>query len=97
MMANHLRCKRKPNPWITQFVNRLRVLITLGQSIGSAMSILIKIIGSVIAGWFLGAAFGLGISHAVYDGEADQLPFILIPIMTIIAFIGSFFIPKPRY
>lgn len=61
------------------------------------MGILIKIIGSVIFGWFTGAALGLGISHAVYDGEADELPAILIPVMIVIMFIGSFFLPKPRY
>jgi hypothetical protein len=80
-----------------QFVNERRCLMTLGQSIGSAMSILIKVIGSVVAGWFFGAALGLGISHTVYDGKADQLPIVLIPIITTIIFIVSFFLPKPRY
>jgi hypothetical protein len=61
------------------------------------MSILIKVIGSVIFGWFAGAALGLGISHAVYDGEAEQLPAFLIPVMTVLIFIGSFFLPKSRY
>ena len=61
------------------------------------MNVLIKIIGSVFFGWFAGVAFGLAISHGVYGGEGDHIIFILIPIMIVILFAGSFFVPKTRH
>jgi hypothetical protein len=61
------------------------------------MDIFIKVIGSVVFGWFTAATLGLAISHTFYDGEGEQIPIILTPIMIVAVFIGSFFLPKQRY
>jgi NhaP-type Na+/H+ or K+/H+ antiporter len=57
--------------------------------------LLLRVAGSIVIGWLLGAAAGLSISRVVYSGTAEQLPIILIPITIFVVFLASYaLVPK---
>jgi uncharacterized membrane protein YhdT len=63
----------------------------------AAMDTLLRIVGSVVIGWMLGAAAGLTVSRVFYGGEAEQLPLLFIPVTIVIVFLASFaLVPKQR-
>jgi NhaP-type Na+/H+ or K+/H+ antiporter len=54
------------------------------------IDLLLRVAGSIVIGWMLGAAAGLSISRFAYDGRAEQLPIFLIPITIFIVFLASY-------
>jgi uncharacterized membrane protein YhdT len=51
---------------------------------------LARFVGSVVIGWMLGASAGLSVSHVFFDGSADQLPILFIPVTIIIVLLASY-------
>jgi hypothetical protein len=98
MGAKRSRGKEKTPPAIIRFLedrrDMMRQRVLEGQR---PMGIVTRVAGSIVVGWILGAAIGLGISRIVHDGGADQLPIITIPTTIVIVFIASFFLPRRRY
>ena len=51
---------------------------------------LARFVGSVLIGWMLGTSAGLTISRVFYNGGADQLPILFIPVTIIIVLLASY-------
>jgi hypothetical protein len=60
------------------------------------MDMLVRIVGSVVIGWMLGASAGLVVARVVYGG-AGQLPIVFIPATVVIVFLASFALVPRRH
>ncbi len=51
---------------------------------------LARLVGSVFIGWMLGASAAMTVSRVFYEGGADQLPIVFIPLTILIVFLASY-------
>ncbi|MGE5266764.1 MAG: hypothetical protein ACM3L9_05285 [Deltaproteobacteria bacterium] len=51
---------------------------------------LLRLAGSAVIGWLLGAAAGSTVSRVFNGGEADQLPMLFVPLTIGIVFLASY-------
>jgi hypothetical protein len=58
---------------------------------------LVRVVGSIIIGWALGASAALVVSRVFYDGGVDQLAFIMVPVTIIVVFLATYgLVPRTR-
>lgn len=54
------------------------------------VDLLLRLTGSAVIGWLLGAAAGSTVSRVFYGGGADQLPMLFVPVTIVIVFLASY-------
>lgn len=54
------------------------------------VDVLLRLAGSAVIGWLLGAAAGSTVSRVFYGGGADQLALLFVPVTIVIVFLASY-------
>ncbi len=61
------------------------------------VDLLVRVVGSVVIGWALGAAGAAVVSRTFSGAGGDLLPAILMPLTVVIVFLASYaLVPRPR-